>query len=214
METVKEQQAIALEVLRVTQSIMNDAIIAGGAPRNWYQNKLAYDVDIYLWQDKQGRLDRVALKLGINPDDLREKKCSPDSDYVTDQITEVWEVDYKDQIIQWIFLREKGVQFQTLEEFVIETFDFNICKCFFNESGDVLLTKEAKEDFDNQTLTIDIFQMQKYRRIERLPKRSRKLQEYYPNHKIVIAGNRVDSINVDEPRTTTTIIDQLNRLGF
>jgi len=46
--TVDEQKEIAKEILKkLTINVDSSAIIAGGAPRNWEQNTLARDVDIY-----------------------------------------------------------------------------------------------------------------------------------------------------------------------
>lgn len=199
METIEKQQAIALEALRITREFYPPALIAGGAPRDWIAGRVAHDIDIFLWDDNEntGSLDKIINLLGCDEEDLVDKSSAPRGEYTNNCITEVWELEYKDQLIQWIFIAmNKG--FRSLEEFVCETFDIDICKCFFNHSGEIILTDEAKADFDNKTLTIDLENCRRYDRISALPRRSKKIQQYFPDHRIVLTGNFSEVSKVKE----------------
>ena len=62
---------------------------------------------------------------------------------LNEMIKEVWEGVYKDIIIQWIILNDKTMRkfnLQTIHEFVESSFDFDICKCFFDMSGKIGIT--------------------------------------------------------------------------
>ena len=47
MNTIEQQKLVADKVLNQLYLICPEAIVAGGAPRDWYLGKPANDIDVY-----------------------------------------------------------------------------------------------------------------------------------------------------------------------
>lgn len=216
--SIEDQKDIAEEVLKITKIELEfaadlenpsdallkeraeDVLIAGGAPRDWYQGKLCHDIDIFCWGNNN-RDDATVIMVNIS-DELWKTDATftvtqkiQKSAYSYKMIQEVWEGVFKGMIVQWIFLNPKQMVafgLMGIDEFVNETFDFDICKCIFwiddknNKTEVIDVFPSAAFDFNNQTLTVSLKQLQIHDRLLTLPRRSTKMQTYFPNHKIVI----------------------------
>lgn len=223
-----DQQKIAVEILAAMNGGITPiskvfksghCIVAGGAPRNWYEHKLANDIDFYYLKSKRMHVYDRLQSLGINPLPLEGKikqagfadikdKISPILKKATkygtfsmaaeDAVEEVdynimsgvTETKYKGQDVQFIEVNDnycKKHKIKSLREFIMRTYDFEICKCVFFESRELFVSAEANKDFRNKTLTVSISKLKQLRRWETLPGRAEKMQRYYPNHKLVLA---------------------------
>lgn len=198
--SVQGQQALALDVLKkvVNYSGIHDSIIAGGAPRNWYENKLANDIDIFTYEnsiDISSLEASLKVQWNLGPGwqiTLRKSNQNKYGHAGNSIIKRLWDFSINGQPFQLIHINKNWFETQSglvnphISEYVKETFDFDICKCWIDAYG-VKNEIMAFEDFQNKTLTVSISKMQQYDRINSLHKRAAKLQGYYPNHKIVIS---------------------------
>lgn len=169
-------------------------VIAGGSVISWSESRVANDVDIFCRQS--------FVPIDLQKHLIKELKCNvdihvvkPSSKYKFSAIKEVWEAIIKDQLFQWIILDEVWLQSNfpnspnnPIRSFVEETFDIGICKALIYGSDPriSIYTKDCSDDLSNMTLTVSLSKLQMYDRLKSLPKRSRKYQAKFPNHKIVI----------------------------
>ena len=181
MTTIQTQQELANEVLKVTQQHVTDgAIIAGGAPRNWYAKKLARDIDIFCMTDS---FDHKLLGDEL---EIEIKRLSKEDIKKSDLTMEysgfgLYEATIEEEIIQWICI---GHHFDSLQKYVMESFDYNICKCFYDD-GEIILSKEAMKDFTNKTLTFTAESLGA-KNLKCLPQRTKKLKAIFPDYEINI----------------------------
>jgi hypothetical protein len=136
--TIKEQQAIAREVLSQIRGLDPLACICGGAPRDWYLGNEASDIDVYLrtFFYKGGNTDSLQKAIqGLFPDCEVVKKegqaptpkqppFQPSVDYTKIQgMVAVFGLNYKGIGIDFICL-ENGFH----PESIYHDFDSSICK--------------------------------------------------------------------------------------
>ena len=212
-------------------------IVAGGAPRNWYQNRNCNDIDIFFESPRleerllkvpdfdlveSGLMKEVAKKTKAKTKiqkikaykdyylskDVPEKMAAAVDEVLLDRtmtkkkyvgvgkkgglsfINCVLQTNYKGIDFQLISLNGNELEkdnIGSVKEFVVKTFDFEICKVIYNPVLKVLeLAGESATDFENETLTISTSNLLQYQRIYTLARRAEKIQGYYPDHKIVI----------------------------
>lgn len=182
--TVAQQQDIAKEILNLLGAAGMVIICAGGAPRNWFENKLANDIDFFLWEEDYRFIDDGSFAKILNVpgfNDLNPKAYGYPGVGI---IAHAFETHYKGENVQFVFANDWNGHFKSLTTWIEESFDFNICKCYFDCR--INLSGVAYDDFQNKKLTCSYEKLQKYGRLPTLPKRSKKLQSYYPKHQIVI----------------------------
>lgn len=193
--TVDEQKEIAKEILKkLTINVDSSAIIAGGAPRNWEQNTLARDVDIY-FRTHVSNINRLLDLLFNDGTGGFQFIDTPDStdvymETLTFDIKRVITGRYKGVNFQFIIVEEKEPYIGNFSRKIIDSFLVNISKLYvvYGEGIDVLLKIPNREQFmdvQNSTLTIEVRKLsgtQLYKGVQRyLPK----IQSYYPNHTVI-----------------------------
>ena len=142
---VNEQKCIAKNVLDVLKLLDYRAIIAGGAARDWYSDKLATDIDIFMYVEWSGRVgkkryvERVSnlLKLLLNVDNINVVGNIDEDDglnYIKNpDIVSVLEFVKNDVKFQIILMTKQNVD--------VTKFAFNICQAWSN--GEYVATTEA-----------------------------------------------------------------------
>lgn len=135
------QKEVAKEVLESIRALDDRAIIAGGAPRDWYFNKLANDIDIFYYFDtntnclndirKQKNILKKLLGideinvLGFNPEIHDHEKQPKDdfSNYLKNpDIKNVYEAEIKGVKFQFISLVSRNVN--------VSKFAYNMCQAW------------------------------------------------------------------------------------
>lgn len=196
--TVGEQQQISNEVLHALHLIDSYSFVAGGAPRNWKEGKLARDIDLYtLWGScisNTVALRQIALSrlLGTNIEFI----CENDSDQAYSiggsclSISKTSSFMYKGVLFQIIHI-EKSATCDFKKE-VLHHMDIGLNRIGWNPwySSELntayILTDEYTEDRDNKTLTVytgDLSEEQKkHCKHKHLPK----MKRYYPDHEVVV----------------------------
>ena len=145
---VKDQKLIAKKVLDKIKALDNRAIIAGGAPRDWYFDNLANDVDIFYFFEtmtycKQDiRQQTSVLKALLNVDDVILVGYNPDKE---NQTTEDFSNYTKNPEIRNVYeAYVEGVKFQficlTKRNVNVSNFAYNMCQAWSN--GDWIKTSK------------------------------------------------------------------------
>lgn len=152
---IKTQKQIAKLVMEQLSIIDPNCIVAGGAPRNWEQNKVANDIDVYLYAGETHSCSSMlrALKklfgesmvpMGLTAMELNDVSA-----------TERLECPYDAMDIKWVFegnVMGTPVQFIVMKQptfsSVVDRFDTSICKIWFDgnriiETGDYKLTRST-----------------------------------------------------------------------
>lgn len=126
--TLEKQKDIASNLLSAFRLIDPFAMVAGGAPRDWYFNRLANDLDIYVRLPNHntiGLVENLAKMLGITKFHVLAK--TTDTSYAElPNLKWVFEGYYDGEKVN-IMVMEKGVG-----EEIIKDFDVAICKTWFD----------------------------------------------------------------------------------
>lgn len=136
--SIKKQQKVASMALDIISVLDDNAIVAGGAPRNWDHNMVANDIDLYLYagEGRQAgqihkhlkRLFGTVTPIGLTAmefDDVtaKEHETCP---YDCMDIKWVFECKFMGETLQLIFMK------QPTFNSVVDKFDCSICKIWFN----------------------------------------------------------------------------------
>lgn len=181
---VREQMYIAQLILNKLQTIDPKAVIAGGAPRDWYLNKTATDIDIFyhfhgaLAHDKDLNANLRMLQsvfpdfniktLGVSGDLSNLKQVEEHANYLLNpNIRHVFEFTYRGQVFQLI----DKISYNS----PIDTFPYNMCQAWSN-GVEIFYTPLFKVGVEKELLieTGSIYcSMGKYQK---------KMQEKFPNY--------------------------------
>lgn len=143
-ETIQEQKEVALLLLSKLSFVDPNAMLAGGAVRDWRHGMVASDLDFYLKapNHKQSDIEHLLQKLGC----ISIKKLEKNTDKVYKElpyISSVWEAYYGDTRLNFIFLESD------LKVNIIHYFSNALCECFMKDGGFV----EYSKDFEEAILT-------------------------------------------------------------
>lgn len=184
---ILNQKKIADEILAIGAG--RDICLAGGAPRNWFSGIPANDLDFFIMGGNFRPPELWAKNIKtIGSSDSLSDDWSGSFKKKTILIDKVVQFNVEGETIQFIHLNQnecRNLSILTAADFAFDTFDFDICKVFYNNKL-VVLSGPAKYDFQNKTLTIRMGNILKFQRIKTLPGRAAKIQGYYPDHKIRI----------------------------
>lgn len=137
---VTDQKQIAKQVLDKIKQLDYRAIIAGGAARDWYFNRLANDIDIFYYNEQASfcnanirqqvtilkallGVDKIEV-LGFNPNSNGgEQPCDDFSNYLKNpNIVNVFECEIGGLKFQFIQLVKQNLD--------IKTFAYNMCQAW------------------------------------------------------------------------------------
>ena len=145
---IETQMKITDEVMAKIYSISPYAIVAGGAPRDWYFGNPANDIDVFLYRPDlvtswahEAILENVGLKvhqLGQNDTNHYLYSKNP-------KIAKVFECTYKRQRFQFVFMLEKTFTS------VVKNFPLNICMAWY-KNGEIHTTKDFERAVNHQAI--------------------------------------------------------------
>lgn len=194
-EKIEDQRKICRTILQgLRENGHPEAIVAGGAPRNWEFGRPARDLDIYIsapCYEKQLKkipcfedivLESVSKK-SWSWDGLITKVSASDHFESNHQILDVQEADYKGTKIQIITIDKKFNGPEDFASHIFKTFDIGICKIAWNDLLGILKSLSFVSDLENKTLTVNMGELETPRN---LPSRLEKMEEYFPDHKVKI----------------------------
>lgn len=193
---IQHQQDVSFKVLRgIKTFIDNDAIIAGGAPRNWDQGKEANDIDLYMRSLQTSNTSRFMLQI--------ENALGQKLEWVQDVDMDGYQFGIGIEIIKIVGFKLDGVLFQLIvcnpsqewgdfKRRIVGHMDIGINRIsadWYSErkdKGRLTKTDEYRKDVDNRTLTLykDCMTDEQLRHCmeAHLPK----MQSYYPEYKLEI----------------------------
>lgn len=138
MNTIENQKEVAKEVLTKLQACDPHCILAGGAPRNWFFNKLANDLDFYivLNYEATGATKTRLSSIGLNLKPMERNELKDSSYKFMHHLFRVYEGEYKGESIQVM------VMSQPTFTSVVDDFGVSICE-FWWTGSEVKATKQA-----------------------------------------------------------------------
>lgn len=136
MLNLHNQKETAKSILKLLQDTYPSVVLAGGAPRDWYFNNTAKDLDIYFEsKDNLEQLQFTLSQLGfiytcsalVNPKD--EYTLNPEIRYVLN-------CTYQGQQVQFMVCNT------SIWDSVVQKFPFGICQVQMNSEGIFQYTEE------------------------------------------------------------------------
>lgn len=172
-ELIEHQKEVALKLLHKLEGADPYAILAGGAPRDWYFNKPCNDLDFYVHlQYATIAFEELRMKrLGLEVTRLEFKGSLPEEYKCMEDLTRIYEGVYE------------GVNFQVMVmktstfKSVIPKFGASVCKAWW-KGGEVCYDL----DFIFSHVEKVIFKKDDYTAKE---KHITKMQERYPDYKLI-----------------------------
>lgn len=196
--TVDLQKEISKEVISILQKYVDKSvIIAGGAPRNWDEDILARDVDIYfrthvndirdllktLLEDREGSNNLVFEDVGNLLDEYGES--------LDLSIREIKTARYKGVSFQFIVveLKDPIKQSYRFAQTVLDSFSINLSKiysyCF--PITNVLVsvkTTEYLQDRGRNTITVEAGRTSGKQLMKTIKRYLPKIESYYPTYTV------------------------------
>lgn len=148
--TVEQQKSIAKDIMDGIKIIDPYALLAGGAPRDWYFGNPCNDLDIYYYSNGdtvnacKGQLEALFPHLiFINRSERFERNSREDQLEVYNSmkfLKRVFETNVSGLKVQFIQLEDNKKQFD-----VVGAMDVSICQCWYNHYKDqVVLSNNFK----------------------------------------------------------------------
>lgn len=193
--TIQHQQDVSFKVLHgIKMLIDNEAIIAGGAPRNWDQGKEANDIDLYMRSLQTSNTSRFRFQI--------ENALEQELEWVQDVDMNKYQFGIDIKILKIVGFKLDGVLFQLIvcspaQEWgnfktkIVYHMDIGINRIYADwyskiDKGCLIRTRAYHKDVDNKTLTLykDCMTDEQLRHCMKvhLPK----MQSYYPEYKLEI----------------------------
>lgn len=181
VENIKMQQKVASDILyMLAKNNHPEAIVAGGAPRNWDFGRVANDLDVYL---SAPLLETELLEI-IGVSSFKNLGRSYQYSGIK-TIKKVIEANLGGMTVQFISMDINARSSRLFAECVFETFDFGICKIAWTPC-ETIKSPSFNHDKDNQMLTVNMTKIHKFNNPASLPKRLKKMRSYFPNFNVDI----------------------------
>lgn len=150
-DKIKEQQDVAKEVVALLEEQFGNAVVAGGAARDWYMGTYARDIDVYVNVDPKKAailyaMATIALGEEVKPLGERYEELEQ-SEIGFLCVGTIW---YNCVECNVIFLNKHCIQGE-----VYSHFDCDICKIMWNSSEGFITTEEFDTALQTKTITFD-----------------------------------------------------------
>lgn len=189
---LQEQKDIALGVLKqINLNLDSEALIAGGAPRNWEDEdpKLAKDIDIYL---------RVNANTATQAKEMIQKALGEEFKFKESKSSDLKDYVLGLPITHILYGYINGVEFQFItvalsegfQKAVLTSFDLGICKVGVTSFGRIE-RPEYSQDRANRTLTFCFQHLSDAQIRCALNRHLPKVMSYYPDHRLVLENKIV-----------------------
>ena len=148
---IRTQMTIAKSVLEKLETFDPTCILAGGAPRDWHFDKLATDLDFYVYfrpdfDSQRWRYENMLQNLGLDAH-LKGRAEFPENYKRNPYLLCVYECVYNGQIIQIMFMKEKTFSC------VVDMFPFGICQAWW-KGKDIHVSKYFDESVNHKILRV------------------------------------------------------------
>lgn len=186
MQEIEYQKEIAIDVLNKLRVIDQYAFLAGGAVRNWYFNKLANDLDIYIQAGESLSFSQLKFSVehllgneveGVGSEDKKNYEGNPN-------LIRVVQTEYRGLKVQIMQVKNRSC--------ILDTFPFGICKCGMDYTGKMYFNKEFYQEVKYRSLVVRNPVYKDY------DKYVRKIQSYFPDWMFFKDTNSFLSYVLDE----------------
>lgn len=146
MTRVEKQQQIANHVLQTVFPIDTDAIIAGGAPREWFFGKAASDIDVFIYDTcSYGRMWDKLKHLGFDIQVTKDGEGLPEHYKKNPHLHSLFECTINGEKVQ--FLQMNSPTFTS----VISQFPLSICKAWY-KNGKIGVDRDFKRSVKHKVI--------------------------------------------------------------
>ncbi len=126
MKTIEQQKQIADEILEKIFLMDSYAIVAGGAPRDWYFNRVAEDIDVFFYENvTTEQTEKKLKKAGFEILRTNSGESLPNHYKMNPNLATVFDCLYEGEKIQ--FLKMNKPTFKS----VVPQFPLSICKAWY-----------------------------------------------------------------------------------
>ena len=137
MKTLENQMQIAKEISDKLKACDPYAVLAGGAPRDWYFGNVAKDLDFYVHLTETIDANAVRFKaIGLDLERLTFSEMQQQGYEKMDALFRIWEGTYKGEKVQVMCMT------QPVHQSVVDCFGVSLCEFWWN-GGDIKATKSA-----------------------------------------------------------------------
>lgn len=193
--TVEAQKAHANKVIRELKRRHTGGVwVCGGAPRNWDADRLANDIDVYLYLPTDKGIIAESLlstRLGIAPSDIIRLGAENPYKYTGNNIKFVFEVHLGGQEYQFI------VTTQPVMDPVVDVLDYfncDLCRIAYDPiTQDIVRTPEYKTDRDFKRLTYRMYKLEEANAKLSMERHVPKMMKQFPDHDVTIMVNDPDA---------------------
>lgn len=160
LEVHADQRQLAETILQAVRNIDRHAIIAGGAPRDWYLGMRANDIDIFINSGVYNSLGRdnfvyllsnVIDDISVNQYEYELSELGQDlpQEYASEHIQRVFQAEINGQVFQFIVCT--GSTFN-----IVRTFPFTASRCWCVPSnvldGEIQVYSSDGQDLQDRVL--------------------------------------------------------------
>ncbi len=188
---IETQMKVADEVLsKLKFSVDKQAIIAGGAPRNWEYDLLANDIDVYLRSEAGGIKHMLAELLG---GDVEEDHDAPRHyhDMGVIGVHRIINVTIKECKFQFIVVSINEQSYRDdLHGAVIESFDTGVNR-IVRQYGITIKSTDFAKDFNNDLITLHTRSQTDSQIAHAVKHHLPKMFRYFPEHTFKIDTGEV-----------------------
>lgn len=137
IDKIAKQKRVADSCLQRLLPIDPNAIVAGGAPRDWYFSKEASDIDLFLYHSVASTtcMKRMLEELGFEITEVKHGHNIPEWYKLNPNLNAVFETVVNSQKVQIMLM--KDITFKS----VIPEFPLSICKIWY-KNGSIRTEKE------------------------------------------------------------------------
>lgn len=174
MKTIEQQKKVAQEIYKKLKIIDPYALLAGGAPRDWYFGNLANDLDFYFFSTGvtvSSVVNQLSGIMGVKVDAVKYDEDSHQHGQYKSMpfLRRVLEAEIGGEKVQFMQLTEPNAQFK-----VVDAMDVSICKAWC----DVDMNISMHQDFKITLASGNMFLSDEYSWSDRHPQ---KIADRFPN---------------------------------
>lgn len=152
MKTIEQQKKVAQEIYEKLKIIDPYALLAGGAPRDWYFGSLANDLDFYFFStgvtvsSVENQLSNI---MGVKVNAVKyDEDSHQHGQYKSMSFLRcVLEAEIEGEKVQFMQLTEPNAQFK-----VVDAMDVSICKVWCREDMRVQMHQDFKITLASHTM--------------------------------------------------------------
>ena len=145
---IEQQKKVADDVLKKIECVDPTAIVAGGAPRDWYLGNLASDIDVFFYFRNDlttTRIGDILKSLGLDVFRVNEGNGLPDIYKKNPQLRAVFDCVVEGLSVQLLLMLEPTFKS------VIDHFPLNICKVWYKNSS-IKTTKDFERAIKHKAI--------------------------------------------------------------